>query len=199
MANIRIILFSNSQIFIRGISSFLDHESGFVTQFVLPEDLKDKNFIKQFDLAIIDGSLEEENIVVFFEKIKANNPNIKGLLVSSKKNPGFIKKYMAMSISGFISPDKSITEFTHSIRSVLDNKIYLDEDSKDLLIQFGGRSLSKTESAIVKMLGSGEGTNQIASKLDISTKTVAVHRANIKKKLKISTHGDLIKYCYDAD
>jgi len=199
MKNIRVIILSKSQIFINGLTSFLDRESGFITKFLSPEDLKDNDFTKKFDLAIIDGSLVEVSIFVFFEKIKANNPNIKGLLVSSKKNPGFIKKYMGISISGFISSDKSITEFIHSIHSVLANKIYLDEDTKDLLIQSGGKGLSKAESAILKMLGSGNSTNQIASALDVSTKTVAVHRANIKKKLQISTHAELIKYCYDAD
>ena len=67
MKNIRVIILSKSQIFINGLTSFLDRESGFITKFLSPEDLKDNDFTKKFDLAIINGSLVEVSNFVFFE------------------------------------------------------------------------------------------------------------------------------------
>ena len=45
-----------------------------------------------------------------------------------------------------------------------------------------------------QLIGQGKGTRQIAQQLRLSMKTVEVHRANIKKKLKLKTATDLVSH-----
>ena len=44
------------------------------------------------------------------------------------------------------------------------------------------------------MIGQGKGTRDIAAHLHLSVKTVEVHRANIKDKLKLKTATDLVSH-----
>ena len=44
------------------------------------------------------------------------------------------------------------------------------------------------------MIGQGKGTRDIAQRLRLSVKTVEVHRANIKGKLKLKTATDLVSH-----
>jgi DNA-binding NarL/FixJ family response regulator len=91
-----------------------------------------------------------------------------------------------------------------AIRQVLDGRIYVSEKmSAKILETFSGHransqspveKLSDREFEVFQLLGQGEGTRQIAKRLHLSVKTVEVHRANIRKKLELSTGGELVHY-----
>lgn len=53
-------------------------------------------------------------------------------------------------------------------------------------------SLSRTESSMLKMWMSGQGTIQISDQMNIKAKTVSSHKGNIKKKIK--THNKQVIY-----
>jgi DNA-binding NarL/FixJ family response regulator len=92
-----------------------------------------------------------------------------------------------------------------AIRQVLEGKIYVSEKmSADILEIFSGRragaegspveKLTDREFEIFQLLGQGRGTRDIAEKLHLSVKTVEVHRANIKGKLKLKSSAELIRF-----
>jgi DNA-binding CsgD family transcriptional regulator/DNA-binding transcriptional MerR regulator len=54
--------------------------------------------------------------------------------------------------------------------------------------------LSNREYQILCWLGSGETTAEIADSLSLSSKTVAIHRANILKKMNFANNAELITY-----
>jgi DNA-binding NarL/FixJ family response regulator len=54
--------------------------------------------------------------------------------------------------------------------------------------------LTDREFEIFQLVGQGQGTKDIAHKLHLSAKTVDVHRANIKSKLKLASLPELIHY-----
>ncbi len=53
-------------------------------------------------------------------------------------------------------------------------------------------SLSRTESSMLKMWMSGQGTIQISDQMNIKAKTVSSHKGNIKRKIK--THNKQVIY-----
>lgn len=54
--------------------------------------------------------------------------------------------------------------------------------------------ISAREAEILLLLGSGERQQEVARKLGISLRTVKMHRANLKNKLKLNTLVDLVYY-----
>ena len=58
----------------------------------------------------------------------------------------------------------------------------------------GAAPLTKRERQILKLIGNGKTSNQIANSLKISKYTVDTHRKNIHKKLDIKTNTGLVKY-----
>ena len=59
----------------------------------------------------------------------------------------------------------------------------------------GGReSLSVREFEVLELLKSGRSTKEIASQLDVSVRTVDLHRARIKRKLGLRTGAELIAF-----
>jgi len=76
--------------------------------------------------------------------------------------------------------------------------------SAELLETFSGRragtesspveKLTDREFEVFQFIGQGKATRDIAQKLHLSVKTVEVHRANIKAKLKLQTVSELIRF-----
>ena len=47
---------------------------------------------------------------------------------------------------------------------------------------------------MLELLGSGEGTRDIAERLALSVKTVEAHRERIKEKLRLRNGAELVRY-----
>ncbi|OQY32237.1 MAG: hypothetical protein B6241_11565 [Spirochaetaceae bacterium 4572_59] len=54
--------------------------------------------------------------------------------------------------------------------------------------------LSPREQQVLRMIAEGKGYKEIGHALNISGKTVNVHRANMNRKLGLETSVDLVKY-----
>ncbi len=54
--------------------------------------------------------------------------------------------------------------------------------------------LTAREYQILKLLASGQTNKAVAQSLDISVRTVDIHRSNIMRKLKLVTYSDLVKF-----
>jgi DNA-binding NarL/FixJ family response regulator len=52
--------------------------------------------------------------------------------------------------------------------------------------------LSDREFEVFELIGQGKATREIADHLHLSVKTVEVHRANIRKKLKLASGTDVV-------
>ena len=70
---------------------------------------------------------------------------------------------------------------------------YLKKETADLKqTSVSTLSLSRTESSMLKMWMSGQGTIQISDQMNIKAKTVSSHKGNIKRKIK--THNKQVIY-----
>jgi DNA-binding NarL/FixJ family response regulator len=58
----------------------------------------------------------------------------------------------------------------------------------------GEMELTPREIEVLQLLKSGRTSKEIASALELSTRTVDIHRANIKRKLHLRTGAELIAY-----
>ena len=91
--------------------------------------------------------------------------------------------------SNLLISSKSIKPET--LDSILGN--YLKKEKTDVKqTNMSTLSLSRTESSMLKMWMSGQGTIQISDQMNIKAKTVSSHKGNIKKKIK--THNKQVIY-----
>jgi DNA-binding NarL/FixJ family response regulator len=92
-----------------------------------------------------------------------------------------------------------------AIRQVSAGKIFVSEKMAAKILEiFSGHRPEKAESPVenltdrefevFQLIGQGMGTKEVAGQLHVSPKTIEVHRANIKGKLKIQSMTELIRY-----
>lgn len=131
------------------------------------------------------------------------SPESRVIAVSMHSMPAYAKKMLQLGAMGYVTKNSSKEEMIAAIIEVNNGKKYVCEEVKNILAQLeleeeseeaDMNTLSRRELDIVKLLKEGLSSKEIALQLDISLKTVEVHRYNILKKLKLKNTAALVNF-----
>jgi len=158
-----------------------------------------------FDLILLDISLPDKNGLELIKDIQSLKPGLPILVVSMHDELLYAERVLRAGGRGYIMKQEGGKKFLEAIRQVLNGKVYVSEKmSARILENVSGRHgeapassverLTDREFEVFQLIGQGKSTRDIAQRLRLSTKTVEVHRANIKKKLKLKTATDLVSH-----
>lgn len=160
---------------------------------------------QKMDLAIIDISLPDKNGLELIKDIHSVKPDLPVLIVSMHDETLYAERVLRAGARGYIMKQEGGKKLLQAIRQVLTGQIYVSEKmSARILESFSGQRtgeaaspvarLSDREFEVFQLIGQGKGTKEIAAHLNLSVKTVEVHRAKIKEKLSLTTATDLVRY-----
>ncbi|UPT71502.1 MAG: response regulator transcription factor [Flavobacterium sp. JAD_PAG50586_2] len=189
---IKIVIVDDHQMFLDGMVSVLSNNSDFEVLFV--ENSAKRALIKIKDavpdIVISDISMPEMNGVEFVKILKNDFPDLKILVISMFENILPFK-----NIDGFLLKDTDKDKLINVIKEiVLNNKKYFaGQTNNENSIDFKKSILSQREKEIIRLIAKEYTTDEIASKLIISSHTVDAHRKNIFFKLQVKNIAGLIK------
>ena len=157
------------------------------------------------DLVIIDLSLKDGSGIELIKEIKARNEHARMLVSSMHDESLFAERVLRAGAKGYISKQEATGNIVEAARQVLDGRVYLSPRMSDQMLHrlvASGEdadrspidSLSDRELEVFEMIGQGLTTRQIASKLDLSPKTVETYRENIKAKLNLPNGTALTRH-----
>ena len=115
--------------------------------------------------------------------------------------PAYAKRMMQTGASGYVTKNSSKEEMIDAIIKVAAGDKYVCHDIKEkialnvLNAQEGEtdiESLTRRELEIIKLLQQGLSSKIIGEQLDVSQKTIEVHRYHILKKLNLKNTASLI-------
>lgn len=157
------------------------------------------------DVVIMDIVMPDLNGIEATRQIIAKAPDVKVVALSMYSDRQFIIEMLKAGASGYLLKYCAFEELINAIKSVVTNQIYLSPKIADLVIKNFVRHLSKAdlsvssvltnrEREVLQLLAEGKSTKQIASALNVSTKTIEVYRQQIMNKLDIRSVAELTKY-----
>jgi DNA-binding NarL/FixJ family response regulator len=160
---------------------------------------------RAFDLALLDISLPDKNGLELIKDMQTFNARLPILVVSMHDEMLYAERTLRAGARGYIMKQEGGKKFIEAMRQVLSGQIYVSEKMSSRILEiFSGHKsssptnpveqLSDREFEVFQLIGLGQTTRSIAEQLHLSVKTVEVHRANIKAKLKIKTANDLVRY-----
>jgi DNA-binding NarL/FixJ family response regulator len=159
------------------------------------------------DLVLLDISLPDKNGLELIKDLLTIRPGLPILVISMHDELLYAERVLRAGGRGYIMKQEGGKKMLQAIRQVLSGQICVSEKmSARILEAFSGRPaeaavspvqlLSDREFEVFQWIGRGRGTREIAQQLRLSVKTVEVHRANIKKKLKLKTANELAHYAF---
>lgn len=155
------------------------------------------------NIVIMDINLPGINGIEATQQIRKFSPASKILGVSLHTQPTYARKMMQKGASGYVTKNSSREEMYKAIIEIHSGKKYICEEIKNILSeqvisgeepQSGLNSLSQREIEIITLIKNGHSSKEIAESLNISVKTVEVHRYNILKKLNLKNAASLVNF-----
>lgn len=152
------------------------------------------------DICVLDVQLPGKNGVEIAEFLKDKHPKIKILILTALKEDAPVKQCRDIGVEGMISKDSGKDTYLEALEALKTGRTFYAGQFTELLLKAskgksdGMASLSEREVDFVKALAKGLSHKEIADTLNISPRTVEVHKKNVMDKLGYSNTVDLIKF-----
>jgi DNA-binding NarL/FixJ family response regulator len=154
-------------------------------------------------IVIMDINLPGMNGIEATQLIRKFSPASRILGVSLHTQPTYARKMIQKGAMGYVTKNSSREEMFKAIMEIQAGRRYICDEIKNILSeqvingedqQSGLNALSQREIEIINFIKKGFSSKEIAESLDISVKTVEVHRYNILKKLNLKNSAALVNY-----
>lgn len=158
------------------------------------------------DLALVDISLEGVSGLSLITTLTARYPKLPILVMSFHEEALYAERSLRLGAKGYIMKHQATGNILSAIRHILGGGIYLSNDMHRLILErlrtpFSDPGiadpvacLTGREFEVLRLVGFGFGTRQIAERLNRTVKTVETHRANIKEKLGLKSGTELARF-----
>ena len=163
---------------------------------------------KRPDIVLLDINLSQSSGFDAVPLIRKFSPGTKVIAVSMHSQPAYAKKMLNLGAKGYVTKNSSRLEMLKAVEEVIQGKLYVCTEIKDILSEklfsnnaesFDINDLSLREIGIIKLIREGLASKEIADRLNISVRTVEVHRHNILKKLQLKNTAALITFIHNTD
>lgn len=156
---------------------------------------------KDVDVVLLDIQMPGMSCEDAVRKLKKDFPKLKILILSSINEDEIIYRLIKVGIDGFVPKTTNIEKIKTAIRNVYSGLSYYGVD----IIKIMGRTnqdapssliaeLTEREKEVIVLCCDGLLSKEIASRLNISHRTVEMHKSNVFKKLGINNTIELLKW-----
>lgn len=183
--------FVSREMFKLYISQCLDYEVVYCVDTAMFADTYVLN--TKLDLVIMDILMQDgSNGLDAAEKIKKLKPELKIIAVTSMPEVSWMDRAKEIGIESFLYKEVSEETILEIIERTLNGEsIYPDETPEVKLGQVSSSQLTPREIQVLRLLTTGVGNDEIASKLGISENTVKTHIAHLLSKTGFKTRTQL--------
>ncbi|MFN5334998.1 MAG: response regulator [Bacteroidota bacterium] len=157
-------------------------------------------------IALLDINMTPITGLEATQQIRKYSPATKIIGVSMHSQPAYVKKLLKLGAHGYVTKNSPQNEMFEAIVEVNKGGRYICSEVKTILSEqafeedsnTGVNSLSNRELEIIKLIKEGLSSKEISTQLNISLKTVEVHRHNILKKLNLKNSAALVNFINSA-
>jgi DNA-binding NarL/FixJ family response regulator len=155
------------------------------------------------DIALIDISMPGLNGLEVAERTARSSPGTRVIVLSMHKGEVFVAKAMRAGVAGYLLKDAADEELTLALTAVSRGDVYLSPQiSRQVVEQFTRAAsepdplagLTPRQREILQLVAEGRSSKEIAALLDLSTKTVESHRAQIMERLGVHDVTALVRF-----
>ena len=201
---VRLMLVDDHKLFRCGIKSLFENSNGVC---VVAEASNGKEGLSKIlaqnpDVVLLDLELGDINGLDLIEKVTAQKPNVKFVILTSHINEHVINKAMKMGIYGYILKDINAEFLDMIVKSISNGAMWIDKKVVQILRELNPNvipatqvsrtnfksthaNLTAREYEVLKLVVDGKSNLQIANELHISEHTSKAHVCNIIQKLVV--------------
>lgn len=159
------------------------------------------------NIAVLDFGMPELNGLEATRQIKQALPKTEVLLLTMHDAEQLVREVLAAGAKGFVLKNDAGRMLLSAIDALRNGQPFFSSQVSEVVLSgflspqaaaedlaSGKARLTSREREIVQLIAEGKSTKEVADRLGISVKTAETHRANIMRKLNLSSLADLVRY-----
>jgi len=158
------------------------------------------------DVVVMDLSMPDLGGLEATAEILKTNPDTKILILSMYSNENYVRKALEVGAKGYMLKDAIEIDLNRAVTALAAGESYLSPAIANLVLeglksgtfQEPGKDaherLTLREKEVLLLIAQGKSNKEIATLLNISVNTVAVHRARVMETLGLHRTAELVLY-----
>ena len=159
------------------------------------------------DVVVMDITMAGTGGIEATALIRRDCPEVRVLALTVHEVPGYLRQLLEAGAAGYVLKRAAADELMRAIREVARGGVYLDPHlAGEVVAGYLGptasatrskSSLTEREAEVVRLVARGYINREIAEQLDLSVKTIEVHKARALEKLDLRSRADLVRYALE--
>jgi DNA-binding NarL/FixJ family response regulator len=151
------------------------------------------------DVVILDVSMPGVSGLAAARLLRTSVPATAVVALTRHDDRAYVDELIAAGAAGYVLKQSASTELLQAIRAAVTGRKYLDaalqlaEQERDQR-RASTPMTTEREREVLRRMAVGQSNKEIAAALDISIKTVEVHKANAMRKLDLHGRTDVVRY-----
>jgi DNA-binding NarL/FixJ family response regulator len=160
------------------------------------------------DVAFVDITMPSLTGLEVAKRAAKEAPNVRIIIVSMHTAEEYVGRAVRAGVAGYVLKNADPIELELAIRAAVKGEIYLSPAvSKSLIDDYSRRlaeektledRLTTRQREVLQLIAEGQSTKDIASRLNVSIKTVETHRKQLMERLDIHDVAGLVRYAIRA-
>lgn len=191
-----------------GTQLFVDSTPGFEWSWAAANAAEAMEQLKEEmpDLLFVDISLPDRNGLELIKEVHSLYPDLAMIVLSMHEEKLYAHRALKAGARGYLRKDATHEDYEKALQKVRSGSIYVsDAIYDDIVLAYASGSplttegdaalstLTDREFEVFQILGEGKSTQELASRLRISPKTVDVHKMNIRIKLGLEDGAAVVR------
>ncbi|MDB5752287.1 MAG: DNA-binding response regulator [Ramlibacter sp.] len=158
---------------------------------------------QEFDVLVQDLSMPGRSGMELIRLVKAERPKLRILILSMHAELQYAVRSIKSGASGYLTKDSAPGQLVEAIRKVAAGGAFISAQVAEQLalgampgsVQSAPHEvLTEREFEVFRQLVEGDSVTDIATRLNVSVKTVSTHKANLMQKLGLRNQSELVRY-----
>jgi DNA-binding NarL/FixJ family response regulator len=153
------------------------------------------------DLIVMDVAMPRMNGLQTVRALGEVLPDLPVVALTRYRDDAYVNELLGSGAAAYVLKQSPSQELLKAIRAAVKGETYVDP-SLDVRLPFltaDGRPrrvarLSRREAEVLRLMALGYSNKEIAGKLDLSVKTVEVHKANATRKLNLNGRIEVVRF-----
>jgi DNA-binding NarL/FixJ family response regulator len=195
---ITVLLADDHALVRRGFRRMLEDDPGISVVGEASDGLEAVRLAKELKprVIVMDCAMPELNGIEATRKILETYPEAGILMLSMHSEETLVRQALQAGARGYVLKNAMDLDLVGVVKSIAEGMTVLDRQvsRRDALKGERGGALTPRELQVLQHVVAGKSNKEIASALNLSVNTVAVHRANIMDTLGIHKTAELVVY-----
>jgi DNA-binding NarL/FixJ family response regulator len=158
------------------------------------------------DVVVMDLSMPDLGGLEATAEILKAFPQIKILILSMYSNEAYVRKAFELGAKGYLLKNAIEVDLTRAVMALAEGEAYFSPGVSQIVLeslksgslrdssQEPYEQLTLREKEVLQLIAQGKSNKEIATLLNISVNTVAVHRARVMETLGLHRTAELVLY-----